>query len=137
MRVMAIQMEDNLFEEFKGLIEKSGKTQKAYVIDMIQNELDAQKQEQNQEQEVALNDEEKPVKWERENVIQAIDEFLLQNNRIPSQNEFRSDNGLPSYKAAQRYLEQSPAEYCNNRFEELQSATPIKEQCRNDFSMSI
>ena len=132
MRVMAIQMEDNLFDEFKALIDESGKTQKAYVIDMVQRELEAHKQQQAEN----LEDGEQPVKWERENVVQAIDNFLLQNNRIPSQKEFRSENGLPSYKAAQRCLEQSPAEYCKNRFEEIQTATPEQEN-HEDFSMNM
>lgn len=132
MRVMAIQMEDNLFEEFKELIAESGKTQKAFVIEMIQRELDEHKQQQT----TGIEDKENSVKWERENVVQAIDDFITQNNRVPSQKEFRSDNGLPSYKAAQRCLDQSPSEYCKSRIDELQAVAP-KQEPNDGFIMSI
>jgi hypothetical protein len=51
--------------------------------------------------------------------MDAIDEFMLQNRRIPRQNEFKNENGLPSYNAAGRALEMSPAEYMKERFDEL------------------
>jgi predicted DNA-binding protein len=132
MRVMAIQMEDSLFEEFKVLIEESGKTQKAFVIEMIERELDNHKQQQT----AGIEDGENSIKWERESVVKAIDDFVLQNNRAPSQKEFRSDNGLPSYKAAQRCLEQSPSEYCKNRIVELQD-TVQEQESDSDFTMGM
>ena len=51
--------------------------------------------------------------------MDAIDEFMLQNRRIPRQTEFKNENGLPSYNAAGRALEMSPAEYMKERFDEL------------------
>ena len=57
--------------------------------------------------------------WDRAEVMDAIDEFMLQNRRIPRQTEFKNENGLPSYNAAGRALEMSPAEYMKERFDEL------------------
>ena len=36
-----------------------------------------------------------------------------------SQKEFKNENGLPSYNAAGRALEVSPAEYMKERFDEV------------------
>ena len=57
--------------------------------------------------------------WDRAEVMDAIDDFMLQNRRIPKQTEFKNENGLPSYNAAGRALEMSPAEYMKERFDEL------------------
>lgn len=57
--------------------------------------------------------------WDRAEAMDAIDEFLLQNRRIPKQTEFKNENGLPSYGAAGRALEMSPAEYMRERYDEL------------------
>ena len=57
--------------------------------------------------------------WDRAEVMDAIDEFILQNRRIPKQTEFKNENGLPSYGAAGRALDMSPAEYMKERFDEL------------------
>ena len=44
---------------------------------------------------------------------------MLENGRIPSQKEFKNENGLPSYGAAGRALDTSPAEYMRERFDVL------------------
>ena len=77
-------------------------------------------------QQKAVQDKELDIKhtdglktWDRAEVMDAIDEFMLQNRRIPRQTEFKNENGLPSYNAAGRALEMSPAEYMKERFDEL------------------
>jgi hypothetical protein len=57
--------------------------------------------------------------WDKSEVIDAIDEFMLMHRRIPKQTEFKNENGLPSYGAAGRALEMSPAEYMKERFDEV------------------
>jgi hypothetical protein len=116
MRVMAINMEDKLFDELKEHIKKNGLTLKAYITDTISKDLDSHKQKQEETPDDAV----KQGKWERDDVVKALDNFMAQNNRVPTQKEFRSENGLPSYNAAQRCLEQVPSEYCRLRFEEMQ-----------------
>ena len=44
---------------------------------------------------------------------------MIENGRIPTQKEFKNENGLPSYNAAGRALEVSPAEYMKERFDEV------------------
>ena len=57
--------------------------------------------------------------WGRVEVINALDKFMIENGRIPTQKEFKNENGLPSYNAAGRALEVSPAEYMKERFDEV------------------
>ena len=108
MRVMAINMEDNLFDELKEHVKENGLTLKEYITDIVRRDLA-------QQQEVSTP----PIKWDKDDVIRAIDDFLEQNNRVPVQKEFKSENGLPSYGTAQRCLMQPPSEYCKERFEAL------------------
>ena len=48
-----------------------------------------------------------------------IDNFMLRTGKIPKQTEFKNENGLPSYGAAGRALEMSPAEYMRERYDAL------------------
>ena len=48
-----------------------------------------------------------------------IDNFMLRTGKIPKQTEFKNENGLPSYGAAGRALEMSPAEYIRERYDAL------------------
>ncbi|OQB13495.1 MAG: hypothetical protein BWY15_01792 [Firmicutes bacterium ADurb.Bin193] len=111
MRVMAINMEDNLFDELKEHVKENGLTLKEYITDIVRRDL----AQQTQQQEATLP----PMKWEKEDVIRAIDDFIEKNDRVPVQKEFKSENGLPSYGAALRCLEQPPSEYCKERFKAL------------------
>lgn len=111
MRVMAINMEDNLFDELKEHVKENGLTLKEYITDIVRCDL----AQQTKQQEVSTP----PMKWEKDDVIRAIDDFLERNNRVPVQKEFKSENGLPSYGTAQRCLMQPPSEYCKERFEAL------------------
>ena len=47
-----------------------------------------------------------------------LDEFV-EETKIPKQTEFKNENGLPSYGAAGRALEMSPAEYMRERYDAL------------------
>lgn len=111
MRVMAINMEDNLFDELKEHVKENGLTLKEYITDIVRCDL----AQQTKQQEVSTP----PMKWEKDDVIRAIDDFLERNNRVPVQKEFKSENGLQSYGAAQRCLMQPPSEYCKEWFEAL------------------
>ena len=95
-------------------------TKQKYVSELISKDISLRMQQK------AVQDKELDIKhtdglktWDRAEVMDAIDEFMLQNRRIPRQTEFKNENGLPSYNAAGRALEMSPAEYMKERFDEL------------------
>lgn len=110
MRVLAVQMSDDLFDKLGEYVKETGVTKQNYINDLVRKDIMNHKQVQE------IN----PQKvWDRENVEKAIDDFIKINDRIPSQKEFKNENGLPSYGAAGRCLEESPAQYCQRKFNEI------------------
>jgi len=135
MRVMAINMDDDLFDELKKHVKENGLTLKEYITDIISKDL---KEHTLQQDEYCDDAPCKAIKWGKEDLITAIDDFITQNHRAPTQKEFRTENGLPSYNAARRCLEQLPSEYCRLRVQQLQVEEELEEPEKEEgFSMSM
>lgn len=116
-RILAVEIDNALFDELDDFVKKNGLSKKQYVAEVIRENL---AQSMKQEQEVAEPEITIPKTWDRPEVEKAIDDFIIQNGRVPSQKEFKNENGLPSYGAAARALtEMSPAQYANQRFNEI------------------
>ncbi|MCI9627375.1 MAG: hypothetical protein HFI90_11430 [Clostridia bacterium] len=112
MRILAVQMSDELFDKLGQHVKEANMTKQNYVNEVIRNDLMSHRQTQ----EVAVQ-----KIWDRESVAKAIDDYIKVNEKIPSQKEFKNENGLPSYNAAGRCLAMSPAEYAQQRFEQWQA----------------
>lgn len=111
MRVLAVKMEDGLFDEVKDHIKEKGLTLQKYINELVEQDVH-QIQEQQQKQEQVP-----PKNWEKDEVKTAIANFIQENGRAPSQKEYKNENGLPSYGAAARSLEESPAQYAQRLME--------------------
>ena len=119
-RILAVKIDGKLFDKLDEFVEQEGMTKQKYVSELISKDISLRMQQkavQNKELDIKHTDGLKT--WDRAEVMDAIDEFMLQNRRIPRQTEFKNENGLPSYNAAGRALEMSPAEYMKERFDEL------------------
>lgn len=93
---------------------------KKYISEILSRELGQwmqQKAEQDKNLDIKHTDGQKV--WDKPEVMEAIDDFMLRTGKIPKQTEFKNKNGLPSYGAAGRALEMSPAEYMRERYDEL------------------
>ena len=163
MRILAVQMNDDVFLALKEHIKNQGMTTKEYITKMALRDMGAPQQTQTQERPaeameqestesmavqetepeqteqpaVSESNSEQPAEelpaesqpriWEKDSVAAAIEQFINENGRTPTQKEFRNENGLPSYKAAAKILERSPAEYSQQRYEELSQEQAIAE----------
>ena len=119
-RILAVKIDGKLFDKLDEFVEQEGMTKQKYVSELISKDISLrmqQKSVQNKDLDIKHTDGLKT--WDRAEVMDAIDEFILQNRRIPKQTEFKNENGLPSYGAAGRALDMSPAEYMKERFDEL------------------
>lgn len=114
-RILAVKMDGELFDEMKKHIKEAGVTSQKFINDLVEKELEAIKLAQQQSQESDIQ----PKTLNKEEVTKAIDDFIIQNGRVPRQQEYKRENGLPSYKAASRCLEMSAAVYGQQRFDEL------------------
>ena len=119
-RILAVKIDGKLFDKLDEFVEQEGMTKQKYVSELISKDISLRMQQK------AVQDKELDIKhtdglktWDRAEVMDAIDEFILQNRRIPKQTEFKNENGRPSYGAAGRALDMSPAEYMKERFDEL------------------
>lgn len=125
-RVLAVQIDSSLFDKLDDYVKGEKMSKQQYISNLIENDLE-QKQRQSQEIEVK-HTEDAPVKsWEKEDVMKAIDDFIIKNGRVPSQKEYKNENGLPSYGAAGRSLDISPAQYGQQRLNELLNAGSIEQ----------
>lgn len=119
-RILAVKLDGKLFDKLDELVEQEGMTKQKYVSELISKDISLRMQQKaDQEKELNIKHTETVKTWDRAEVMDAIDEFMLQNRRIPKQTEFKNENGLPSYGAAGRALEISPAEYMRERYEAL------------------
>ena len=119
-RVLAVKIDSKLFDEVDKIIKDEHITKVEYISNLLAQDISQRmklKTEQNKNLEVKLTDGQKL--WDRAEVMDAIDNFMLREKRIPRQIDFKNENGLPSYGAAGRALDMSPAEYMKERFEEL------------------
>ncbi len=115
-RILALEMDNELFEQLDDYVRSKGLSKKQYVAEVIKTDL-----EERLRQEQKINDIKNfgSKNWEREEVENAIEDFIKQNGRTPGQKEFRNENGLPSYGAAARVLECSPSQYANQKMLEM------------------
>jgi len=122
-RVLAVSLSDEVFNKLDDYVKETNVTKKQYVADLIEKDLEQKMQhKQGPVKEIEIrNAPDTQRVWDKTEVINALDEFMIQNGRIPTQKEFKNENGLPSYNAAGRALEVSPAEYLKERFDEITS----------------
>ncbi len=119
-RILAVKIDGKLFDKLDEFVCEEGTTKQKYISELISKDISfrmQQKAQMNKELDVKHADSVKT--WDKAEVMNAIDEFMLQNRKIPRQTDFKNENGLPSYGAAGRALEMSPSEYMKERFEEL------------------
>ena len=83
------------------------------------------------------NSESKVKAWDCESTKEAIVNFIMDNKRIPSQKEFKQNNGLPSYKCAKRSLGRSPAEYCHECYDDLKKQGYIEQEPEEENNMGM
>ena len=120
-RVLAVALSNEVFDQLDDFVKEAQVTKKQYVAELIEKDLEQklqQKQEPAKQIEVRQAPDGQQI-WGRVEVINALDKFMIENGRIPTQKEFKNENGLPSYNAAGRALEVSPAEYMKERFDEV------------------
>ena len=119
-RILAVKIDGKLFDKLDEFVEQEGMTKQKYVSELISKDISLRMQQKAvQSKDLDIKHTDGLKTWDRAEVMDAIDDFMLQNRRIPKQTEFKNENGLPSYNAAGRALEMSPAEYMKERFEEL------------------
>lgn len=125
-RVLAVQIDSSLFDKLDDYVKGEKISKQQYISNLIENDLE-QKQQQSQEIEVKHTEDVPAKSWEKEDVMKAIDDFIIINGRVPSQKEYKNENGLPSYGAAGRSLDISPAQYGQQRLSELLNAGSIEQ----------
>ena len=119
-RILAVKIDGKLFDKLDEFVEQEGMTKQKYVSELISKDISIRMQQKAvQSKDLDIKHTDGLKTWDRAEVMDAIDDFMLQNRRIPKQTEFKNDNGLPSYDAAGRALDMSPAEYMKERFDEL------------------
>ena len=119
-RILAVEIDNTLFDKLDKMLETENLTKKKYITELLSKDIGQRmqlKEEQNKNLEIKKFEGIK--NWDRAKVMEALDDFMLENRRIPKQTEFKNENGLPSYGAAGRALEMSPAEYMRQRYDEL------------------
>ena len=119
-RILAVKIDGKLFDKLDEFVEQEGMTKQKYVSELISKDISLRMQQKAvQSKDLDIKHTDGLKTWDRAEVMDAIDDFMLQNRRIPKQSEFKNENGLPSYGAAGRALDMSPAEYMKERFDEL------------------
>lgn len=126
-RILAVSIDNVLFDRLTEYIKSENISKQQYVAETLRNDL---VQKLRQKQEIKSPDVTQPKALDKEGVMNAIDNFIIENGRVPGQKEFRNDNGLPSYGAAGRILEMSPAQYANQRLAQMNN----EEDQSNDFA---
>lgn len=119
-RILAVEIDNTLFDKLDKMLETENLTKKKYITELLSKDIGQRmqlKEEQNKNLEIKKFEGIK--NWDRAEVMEALDDFMLENRRIPKQTEFKNENGLLSYGAAGRALEMSPAEYMRQRYDEL------------------
>ena len=119
-RILAVKIDGKLFDKLDEFVEQEGMTKQKYISELISKDISLRMQQKAvQSKDLDIKHTDGLKTWDRAEVMDAIDDFMLQNRRIPKQTEFKNENGLPSYGAAGRALDMSPAEYMKERFDEL------------------
>lgn len=114
-RILAVKIDSNLFDELKSYLKDNSLTQQEFINTLLREKLQEKVQSQSQNAQ--------GVAWEKDEVECAIEAFIKEYGRTPTQKEFKNENGLPSYNAAGKCLEESPAQYAQRKYEELMKKT--------------
>lgn len=137
-RILAVEIDEALFDRLDEMLDEEHITKKKYISELLSRDLGQRMQlkaQQSENLEIKHTDDRKV--WDRAEVIDAIDDFMLKNRRIPKQTEFKNENGLPSYGAAGRAIEMSPAEYMRGRYDELGIDTEQDEIEDNEMKITM
>lgn len=116
-RVLAVKIDAELFDELEMHVKKLNISKQRYISELVEKAVSSMKMAQVTQGKV----------WNEEEVKKAIDEFISVNGRVPKQTEFRNENGLPSYGAATRAMNASPAQYAQEKFDSLIKVDFIEE----------
>ena len=116
-RVLAVKIDAELFDELEMHVKKLNVSKQRYISELVEKAVSSMKMAQVTQGKV----------WNEEEVKKAIDEFISVNGRVPKQTEFRNENGLPSYGAATRAMNASPAQYAQEKFDSLIKVDFIEE----------
>jgi len=116
-RVLAVKIDAELFDELEMHVKKLSVSKQKYISELVEKAVSSMKMAQVTQGKV----------WNEEEVKKAIDEFISVNGRVPKQTEFRNENGLPSYGAATRAMNASPAQYAQEKFDSLIKVDFIEE----------
>ena len=95
-RILAVKIDGKLFDKIDELVEQEGITKQKYMTDLISKDISQRMQQQAAQQkelEIKLTDGQKV--WDRAEVMDAIDNYMLREKRIPRQIDFKNENGLP------------------------------------------
>ena len=104
-RILAVKIDGKLFDKLDEFVEQEGMTKQKYVSELISKDISLRMQQKaDQEKELNIKHTETVKTWDRTEVMDAIDDFMLQNRRIPKQTEFKNENGLPSYTLPGTFL---------------------------------
>lgn len=129
-RVLAVKIDAELFDELEMHVKKLNVSKQKYISELVEKAVSSMKMAQVTQGKV----------WNEEEVKKAIDEFISVNGRVPKQTEFRNENGLPSYGAATRAMNASPAQYAQEKFDSLIKVDFIEEpepDMDSGFTMSM
>lgn len=108
-RILAVEMEEEIFLKVKDHVQKNNLTMKGFIGEIVKDKILSIEAMQETLQKT----------WTKEEVEKAIEDFIIRNGRVPKQTEFRNENRLPSYNAAGRSLDSSPAQYAQDKLREL------------------
>ena len=99
MRVFAVQIDDDLFDAITERVKELGTTKRGYIESLTLKELresqEAKQTAQSESDQENKENRNQPKMWDAKEVSEAIDSFIEKNNRIPTQKEFKNENGLP------------------------------------------
>ena len=95
-RILAVKIDGKLFDKLDEFVEETKITKQKYISEILSRELGQwmqQKAEQNKNLDIKHTDGQKV--WDKPEVMEAIDDFMLRTGKIPKQTEFKNENGLP------------------------------------------
>ena len=121
-RILAVKIDSDLFDGIKKYVRDNGITMHKFVTDLVENKL----------RDIRVAQDTSQKGWNKQEVENAINDFIEKNGRVPKQTEYRNENGLPSYGAAGRMLGMSPAEYAQDRLDNLISVDYVDETIQNN-----
>ena len=93
-RILAVKIDGKLFDKLDEFVEETKITKQKYISEILSRELGQwmqQKAEQDKNLDIKHTDGQKV--WDKPEVMEAIDDFMLRTGKIPKQTEFKNENG--------------------------------------------